>query len=48
MKAAFSVEGEGFDEEGENDTGRNLIHEFIEFIKVLNRKLLFVTSLNIY
>lgn len=33
MKAAFSVEGEGFDENPEEDK-ENLLQEFINFIKV--------------
>lgn len=34
MKAAFSVEGEGFDEEGEDDSEKNLLQEFITYVKV--------------
>ena len=34
MKAEFSVEGEGFDEEGDNDSERNLLKEFVDYIKV--------------
>lgn len=34
MKAEFSVEGEGFEEEGDFDAEKNLIKEFVDFIKV--------------
>ncbi|XP_077293585.1 DDRGK domain containing 1 [Arctopsyche grandis] len=34
MKAEFSVEGEGYDEEGDLDAEKNLLKEFVDFIKM--------------
>jgi hypothetical protein len=36
MKAAFSVEEEGYEEGGEEDEQISLLQEFINYIKVLN------------
>lgn len=43
MKAAFSVEEEGF-EEGEPDSETNLLQEFVQYIKVRDL-LMFITVL---
>lgn len=36
MKTAFSVEEEGYEDDGEDDEQKNLLQEFINHIKVLN------------
>jgi uncharacterized protein YgfB (UPF0149 family) len=44
MKTAFSVEEEGYEEDGEEDEQNSLLQEFINYIKVLNVRVLISDS----
>lgn len=44
MKAAFSVEDEGYEDGGREDEQNNLLQDFINYIKVLNVHILVSNS----